>query len=188
LESDTFVGACDQGGWHFGVPLVWSGKATPTVREKTRKSPQTNIQEAQGKENVRKALEDYLDGASFVLDQSLRGILAGLGPDDLRHFVTFPKYLDDAPFNLQNYGEISTYSPAIFCQAIGWYDNNAANMKPISPSEEAKRLVPFMGGREKVHPGAKLTTAASPPYQQPSLCRDRPMGPAMLRRKVCRDT
>jgi alkyl sulfatase BDS1-like metallo-beta-lactamase superfamily hydrolase len=137
---------------------------------------------------VRKALEDYLDGASFVLDQSLRGILAGLGPDDLRHFVTFPKYLDDAPFNLQNYGEISTYSPAIFCQAIGWYDNNAANMKPISPSEEAKRLVPFMGGREKVHPGAKLTTAASPPYQQPSLCRDRPMGPAMLRRKVCRDT
>jgi alkyl sulfatase BDS1-like metallo-beta-lactamase superfamily hydrolase len=103
-----------------------------------------------GKENVRKALQDYLDGASFVLDQSLRGILAGLGPDDLRHFVTFPKYLDDAPFNLQNYGEISTYSPAIFYQAIGWYDNNAANMKPIAPIEEARRLVPLMGGREKV--------------------------------------
>jgi alkyl sulfatase BDS1-like metallo-beta-lactamase superfamily hydrolase len=58
--------------------------------------------------------------------------------------------LDDAPFNLQNYGEISTYSPAIFYQAIGWYDNNAANMKPIAPIEEARRLVPLMGGREKV--------------------------------------
>ena len=108
-----------------------------------------------GKENVRKALEDYLDGASFVLDQSLRGILAGLGPNDLRHFVTFPKYLDDAPFNLQNYGEISTYAPAIFYQAIGWYDNNAANMKPIAPVEEAKRLVPLMGGRDKVLEAAK---------------------------------
>ena len=104
---------------------------------------------------MRKALEDYLDGASFVLDQSLRGILAGLGPDDLRHFVTFPKYLDDAPFNLQNYGEISTYSPAIFYQAIGWYDNNAANMKPIAPAEEAKRLVPLMGGRDKVLEAAR---------------------------------
>jgi alkyl sulfatase BDS1-like metallo-beta-lactamase superfamily hydrolase len=103
-----------------------------------------------GNENVRKVLGEYLDGASFVLDQSLRGILGGLGPDELRHFVTFPKYLDDAPFNLQNYGEISTYSPAIFYQSIGWYDNNAANMKPIAPIEEAKRLVPLMGGREKV--------------------------------------
>jgi alkyl sulfatase BDS1-like metallo-beta-lactamase superfamily hydrolase len=108
-----------------------------------------------GKENVRKVLEDYLDGASFVLDQSLRGILGGLGPDDLRHFVTFPKYLDESPFNLQNYGEISTYSPAIFYQAIGWYDNDAANLKPIAPIEEAKRLVPLMGGREKVLEAAR---------------------------------
>lgn len=103
-----------------------------------------------GNENVRKVLEEYLDGASFVLDQSLRGILGGLGPDELRHFVTFPKYLDDAPFNLQSYGEISSYTPAIFYQAIGWYDNDAANMKRIAPIEEAKRLVPLMGGREKV--------------------------------------
>jgi alkyl sulfatase BDS1-like metallo-beta-lactamase superfamily hydrolase len=110
-----------------------------------------------GKEKVRQVLEDYLDGVSFVLDQSLRGILGGLGPDDLRHFVTFPKYLDETPFNLQSYGEISTYTPAIFYQAIGWYDNNAANMKPIAPIEEARRLVPLMGGREKV---LKATRAA----------------------------
>jgi alkyl sulfatase BDS1-like metallo-beta-lactamase superfamily hydrolase len=103
-----------------------------------------------GKENVRQVLEDYLDGVSFVLDQSLRGILGGLGPDDLRHFVTFPKYLDETPFNLQSYGEISTYTPAIFYQAIGWYDNDAANMKRIAPIEEARRLVPLMGGRKKV--------------------------------------
>ena len=64
-----------------------------------------------GEKNVRKTLADYLDGASFVLDQSLRGILAGMGPDELRHFVKFPKYLDDAPINLQGYGEISSYPP-----------------------------------------------------------------------------
>jgi alkyl sulfatase BDS1-like metallo-beta-lactamase superfamily hydrolase len=108
-----------------------------------------------GEENVRKTLEDYLDGASFVLDQSLRGILGGLGPDELRHFVKFPKYLDEAPINLQSYGEISSYPPAIYYQTVGWYDNDAANLKPISPFDEARRLVPLMGGREKVLEAAK---------------------------------
>jgi alkyl sulfatase BDS1-like metallo-beta-lactamase superfamily hydrolase len=103
-----------------------------------------------GKEKVRKTLEDYVDGASFVLDQTLRGILAGLGPDDLRYFVTFPEYLDKAPINLQSYGEISSYPPAIYYQTVGWYDNDAANLKPIPPLDEARRLVPLMGGRNKV--------------------------------------
>ena len=103
-----------------------------------------------GKENIRKAIEGYMDGASFVLDQSLRGILGGLGPDDLRHFVQFPDYLDEMPNNLQGYGEISSYSPAIYYQAVGWYDNDAVNLKMLAPIEESRRLVPLMGGRDKV--------------------------------------
>jgi len=103
-----------------------------------------------GEENVRQTLEDYMDGASFVLDQSLRGILGGMGPDELRHFVKFPKYLDEAPINLQAYGEVSSYPPAIFYQTVGWYDTDAANLKPLAPLDEARRLVPLMGGRTKV--------------------------------------
>jgi len=108
-----------------------------------------------GARKTRETIEQYLDGASFVLDQSLRGILGGLGPDDLRHFVKFPKYLDEAPINLQSYGEISSYSPAIYYQTVGWYDNDAANLKPLAPVDEARRLVPLMGGREKVLAAAK---------------------------------
>lgn len=108
-----------------------------------------------GAKKIRQTIEEYLDGASFVLDQSLRGILGGLGPDDLRHFVIFPKYLDEAPINLQSYGEISSYPPAIFYQAVGWYDNDAANLKPLAPVDEAQRLVPLMGGRKKVLEAAK---------------------------------
>jgi len=103
-----------------------------------------------GKDNVNKVIEGYMDGASFVLDQTLRGILGGKGPNDLRHLVSFPEYLDEVPNNLQNYGEISTYPPAIYYQCVGWYDNDAANLKPISPEDEAQRIVPLMGGRDKV--------------------------------------
>jgi alkyl sulfatase BDS1-like metallo-beta-lactamase superfamily hydrolase len=108
-----------------------------------------------GKDNVRRSLEGYMDGASFVLDQSLRGILGGLGPDDLRHFVQFLDYLDAVPNNIQAYGEISSYSPAIYYQAVGWYDNDAVNLKQLAPIEESRRLVPLMGGRDKVLDAAK---------------------------------
>ena len=108
-----------------------------------------------GKEEVRKRLEGYLDGASFVLDQSLRGILAGKGPDELRYLVRLPDYLRAVPNNLENYGEISSYPPAIYYQSVGWYDNDAANLKPVSPLDEAKRIVPLLGGRDAV-----LATAA----------------------------
>ena len=113
-----------------------------------------------GRENIQRVLEGYLDGASFVLDQSLRGILAGNGPGELRHLVTFPDYLNEIPNNLQNYGEISTYAPAIHYQCVGWYDNDAANLKPVSPEDEAQRIVPLMGGRDAVLNAARDALSA----------------------------
>jgi alkyl sulfatase BDS1-like metallo-beta-lactamase superfamily hydrolase len=80
----------------------------------------------------------------------LRGILGGRGPDQLRHEVRFPDYLNEIPNNLQNYGEIATYPPAIHYQCVGWYDNDAANLKKVSPEDEAERIVPLMGGRDAV--------------------------------------
>jgi len=103
-----------------------------------------------GKDNVRQRLEGYMDGASFVLDQTLRGILAGQSQNELRHTVRFPKYLDEVPNNLQNYGEISSYPPAIYNYALGWYDNDAADLKPLAPVDEAQRIVVLIGGRDKV--------------------------------------
>lgn len=103
-----------------------------------------------GQEEIRERLQGYLDGASFVLDQTLRGILGGKNPDELRYLVKLPDYLSEVPNNLQSYGEIMSYPPAIYYQTVGWYDNDAANLKPVSPAEEAERIVPLMGGRDRV--------------------------------------
>jgi alkyl sulfatase BDS1-like metallo-beta-lactamase superfamily hydrolase len=114
-----------------------------------------------GAEKIQEALGMYMDGASFVLDQSLRGILGGLGPDELRHFVKFPDYLDEATVNLQAYGEISSYSPAIFYKTVGWYDNDAANLKPIAPADEAQRWVDLLGGRDAMLDAAQAALKKS---------------------------
>jgi alkyl sulfatase BDS1-like metallo-beta-lactamase superfamily hydrolase len=64
--------------------------------------------------------------------------------------VRLPDYLREVPNNPESYGEVSSYTPAIHYQSVGWYDNDAANLKPVSPLDEAQRIVPLMGGRDAV--------------------------------------
>ena len=103
-----------------------------------------------GKDKIRNTLNAYLDGIAFTLDQTLRGILGGYGPDDLRHMVRMPAYLEEDPHNFQSYGELSFQTPAIYYHTVGWYDGDAATIFRPSPHEEAERIVSLIGGRGKV--------------------------------------
>ncbi len=103
-----------------------------------------------GKDKIRNTLNAYLDGIAFTLDQTLRHILAGYGPDDLRHMIKMPKYLAKDPHNFESYGELSFQTPAIYYHTIGWYNGDAATIFRPSPQEEAERIVKLIGGRDKV--------------------------------------
>jgi alkyl sulfatase BDS1-like metallo-beta-lactamase superfamily hydrolase len=103
-----------------------------------------------GKEKIRNTLNAYVDGIAFTLDQTLRHILGGYGPDDLRHMIKMPEYLEKDPHNFQSYGELSFQTPAIYYHTVGWYDGDAATIFRPSPQEEAERIVKLIGGRDKV--------------------------------------
>lgn len=103
-----------------------------------------------GKEKIRNTLNAYLDGIAFTLDQSLRAILGGYGPEDLRHLIQMPDYLEEEPHNFQSYGELSFQTPAIYYYTIGWYNGDAATIFRPSLREEAERIVYLIGGRDKV--------------------------------------
>jgi len=103
-----------------------------------------------GKDRIRSTLNAYLDGIAFTLDQTLRGILGGYGPEDLRYMVKMPEYLEEDPHNFQSYGELSFQTPAIYYYTIGWYDGDAATIFRPSPQEEAERIVKLIGGRDRV--------------------------------------
>lgn len=99
---------------------------------------------------VEHALQNAIDALSAILDQTLRGILHGMGPDELRHFVQLPGHLASLPYLAETYGEVSHYGPYIFNHALGWFDGDAASINPILRSEQARRLVDAMGGDEAV--------------------------------------
>jgi alkyl sulfatase BDS1-like metallo-beta-lactamase superfamily hydrolase len=47
----------------------------------------THARSISGKKEVFEALNNYIDMVTLTYDQTLRGILHGLGPDDLRYFI-----------------------------------------------------------------------------------------------------
>ncbi|PLX37330.1 MAG: hypothetical protein C0606_11650 [Hyphomicrobiales bacterium] len=108
-----------------------------------------------GKDQIHETLNAYADGIAFTLDQTLRHILGGYGPEDLRNTIKMPEYLEADPHNFQSYGELSFQTPAIYYYAVGWYNNDAATIFRPSPNEEAERIVALIGGRDKVLEAAK---------------------------------
>ena len=119
----------------------------------------THAKTVQGSKEVFDAISNYMDMVTLVYDQSLRGILHGLGPDELRYFVYQPKHLAAFPNNAQAYGEVPWFTPAVFYHQIGWFDRNLSTLHQLPPVEEAERTVALMGGRKKVLQAAKASFA-----------------------------
>lgn len=110
----------------------------------------THARALKGRDQVREALDHVIDGLNAILDQTLRGILRGLGPDELRDFVRLPKHLAEFPNLAEVYGEVSHFGPYLFNHALGWFDGDAATINPLPPREQAVRLVEAMGGAARV--------------------------------------
>jgi len=84
------------------------------------------------------------------MDQTLRGILHGKGPEDLRDFVQVPTQLQQSPWLFESYGLLQWNPPYIMNRALGWWDGDAASLIRPAPNEIAERLVSALGGRAKV--------------------------------------
>lgn len=115
----------------------------------------THARTITGKAKVFQALSDYMDLISLTYDQTLRGILHGLGPDDLRYFIYQPRHLAENPYNAQVYGESAWFPPAIYNFQMGWFDRDACKLWQLPPREASVRLVALMGGRDNVLAAAR---------------------------------
>ena len=103
-----------------------------------------------GKEKVMETLTLYMDMITFTYDQTLRGIMLGMGPDELRHFVNIPSYLKELPENFQIYGESVHFPEAVYQYVIGSFDWDSTKLFKIAPKDSAMRTVELMGGKKKV--------------------------------------
>ncbi|MBC3190433.1 MBL fold metallo-hydrolase [Pseudonocardia sp. C8] len=110
----------------------------------------THTRPIQGARRIRQTLEGYADAIAYVYDQSLRGILRGLGPDELRGFVQLPEYLAAQPHNRAGYGELQYQPPYLYERVFGWFDGRPENINPPPRRLVAERIVEGFGGPDRV--------------------------------------
>jgi alkyl sulfatase BDS1-like metallo-beta-lactamase superfamily hydrolase len=103
-----------------------------------------------GSDEVADALERYMAAIGFMIDQTMRGIVRGLGPDDLREFVRLPASLAACDYNAETYGEFSYFPPHIYHHIFGWFDGDAAHIHKLPRAELARRVVAGFGGAQAV--------------------------------------
>jgi alkyl sulfatase BDS1-like metallo-beta-lactamase superfamily hydrolase len=99
-----------------------------------------------GGDTIHAQLTDYRDAIRYVYDQTVRGMNAGLTPDQLAESIRLPPHLAASP-NLQEfYGKPSWSARMIFEGNVGWFDGNPSNLQPLGPRAEAERMAQLAGG------------------------------------------
>jgi alkyl sulfatase BDS1-like metallo-beta-lactamase superfamily hydrolase len=108
---------------------------------------------------VRQTLTDYRNAIEYVLLATLRGADQGLTPDELARSVQLPKDLAEKQYLQEYYGVIPWSVRSIYDGYLGWFDGNPTNLFPLSPTEEAKRMVRLAGSEGKLMEAAQTALA-----------------------------
>ncbi len=146
-------------GAKFRDPRIWAKALRQILALRPQYLVSQHARTLVGAEEIERTLRNYLDFTLLVLDQTLRGILQGKGPDELRGFVRLPPHLAEDPWLFESYGRLDWHAPYILNHAVGWWDGDAASLVRLPPEDIAQRMVPLLGGREGVLAAVEDATA-----------------------------
>ncbi|WP_428310146.1 alkyl sulfatase dimerization domain-containing protein [Hydrocarboniphaga sp.] len=99
-----------------------------------------------GADAIDKALTDYRDAIRYVNDQTLRLMNRGLLPDEIAAQLQLPAHLSASPYLQPFYGKASWSAKAVFDGNLGWYSGDPADLQPLPPDDQARRMVELAGG------------------------------------------
>lgn len=103
-----------------------------------------------GKEEITRVLRDYRDAIQWVRDEVVRGANLGLDMDTLAETVKLPPHLAKQPQNRELYGQVDWSVRAMYTNNLGWFDERAQMIYPLSRVEAARREVQLMGGPQNL--------------------------------------
>jgi alkyl sulfatase BDS1-like metallo-beta-lactamase superfamily hydrolase len=113
-----------------------------------------------GAEAIDTALTDYRDAIRYVYDQTIRLINQGLLPDEIAARLHLPPRLAASPYLQEFYGKPSWSEKSIFAGNLGWYSGDPAELQPLEPTDQARRMVDLAGGAAALDRRIEATVAA----------------------------
>ena len=113
-----------------------------------------------GADRIYETLTNYRDAIQYVHDQTIRGMNAGLLPEEIVRKVTLPPHLSSQPYLQEYYGTVAWSVRGIFDGYLGWFGGNATDLFPLPLGERAKRLADLAGGRQALWEKARQAFSA----------------------------
>jgi alkyl sulfatase BDS1-like metallo-beta-lactamase superfamily hydrolase len=137
-------------GTTYRNPRVWADSLEKMRDLKPEFLVPSHTRPLSGAETIQTVLTDYRDAIRFVYDQTVRGMNAGLTPDELVERVKLPAHLAESPFLQEFYGKVSWSVRNVFTGSLGWFDGNPSTLQPLPPADQARRMAELAGGEEKL--------------------------------------
>jgi len=103
-----------------------------------------------GEAQIQEIMTAYRDAIEYVHDSVIRLANEGKSPDDMTEEIKLPLHLRDHPYLQEIYGKVTWSVRGIYDGYLGWFDGNPSNLNRLHPRESASRMIPLMGGREKI--------------------------------------
>ena len=103
-----------------------------------------------GADRIKEVLRDYRDAIRHVVDETRKGMDAGLTIDELAHTVKLPDELAEKPYLREFYGRVDWSVRAYFVGTMGWFDGNPTSLGTLAPRDEGRRFIELIGGPDAV--------------------------------------
>ncbi|WP_202907541.1 alkyl/aryl-sulfatase [Mariniblastus fucicola] len=130
--------------------LSWSESVAKMAEFEPRVLVPGHTMPIRGKEQATTALKDYSEAIGSIYKQTVNGINAGKGPDQLAHAVKLPERLRDKPYLIEYYGTVPHAVRAIYSGLLGWYDGNPTTLSPLQPKIKAQKIAELAGGTKNL--------------------------------------
>lgn len=103
-----------------------------------------------GKELIEDTMRSYRDAIRYIHDSVIRLANEGKRPADMVEQIRLPPHLKEHPFLQEFYGRVSWSVRGIYDGYLGWFDGNPTSLYRLHPRTYAQKMLPLMGGPEKV--------------------------------------
>lgn len=108
-----------------------------------------------GNENIQEYMTNTAAVYKFINDQTLLYINQGYTEAEVANMIRLPEAMEKVWYTRQYYGTVSHNAKAVYAKYMGWYDANPVHLLELTPTEEAKKLVQYLGDTNRVLEMAK---------------------------------
>ena len=103
-----------------------------------------------GQARIRESITKQRDTFSYIHDQTVRLMNAGLSASEIAEQLQLPDSLQSYLNNRGYYGTLSHNIKAVYQFYLGWFDAHPSNLDSLPPVDAAKRYVELAGGIDKI--------------------------------------